>query len=35
VRDGKEVIVGNQPCCQPCANGAYFEDPVEMNVDEL
>ena len=35
VRDGKEVVLDNQPFCQPCANGAYFEDPVELNVDEL
>jgi formylmethanofuran dehydrogenase subunit E len=35
VRDGKEITVNSQPYCQPCAHGAYFEDPVEINVDEL
>ena len=35
VRDNKEIMVEGKPCCQPCANGAYFENPVELNVDEL
>lgn len=35
VRDNKEVMVDNQPYCKPCANGAYFEDPVEIDVGEL
>ena len=35
VRDNKEVIVNGQPLCRPCANGAYFENPVEINPDEL
>ena len=35
VRDGREVIVDDQALCRPCAHGAYFEDPVELNVDDL
>lgn len=35
VRDSKEVIKDNQPYCRPCADGAYFEDPVEINLDDL
>ena len=35
VRDNKEVMVEDKPYCQPCANGAYFENPVEVNPDEL
>ena len=35
VRDNKEVMVNEQPLCRPCANGAYFENPVEINPDEL
>ncbi len=35
VRDGKEVVIDNRAHCRPCASGAYFEDPVELNVDEL
>jgi formylmethanofuran dehydrogenase subunit E len=35
VRDNKEVIVNDQPLCRPCANGAYFENPVEINPDKL
>ena len=35
VRDNKEVIVNDQPLCRPCANGAYFKNPVEINPDEL
>lgn len=35
VRDSKEVMIDNESYCQPCAHGAYFEDPVELNVDEL
>ena len=35
VRDSKEVMIDNKPYCRPCAQGAYFEDPVELNVDEL
>ena len=35
VRDGKEIRVDNKPYCRPCEQGAYFEDPVELNVDEL
>ena len=32
VRDGKEVILDNKPYCHPCAHGAYFEDPVDVEV---
>ena len=35
VRDGKEVMVDGQPYCQPCTHGAYFEDPVDINLDEI
>jgi len=35
VRDSKEVMVDNKPYCRPCAQGAYFEDPVDVNIDEL
>ena len=35
VRDNKEVIVNDQPLCRPCATGAYFENPVEINPDDL
>ena len=35
VRDNKEVMVNDRPLCRPCANGAYFENPVEINPDEL
>ena len=35
VRDGKEVTIDNKAHCRPCASGAYFEDPVELNMDEL
>lgn len=35
VRDGKEVIKDNKPYCRPCASGAYFEDPVDVNIDEV
>ena len=33
VRDSKEVIKDSQPYCWPCANGAYFEDPVDVDLD--
>ena len=35
VRDNKEVIVNDRPLCRPCAKGAYYENPVEINPDEL
>jgi formylmethanofuran dehydrogenase subunit E len=35
VRDSREVIIDDRAYCRPCAHGAYFEDPVELNVDEL
>lgn len=35
VRDGKEVIKDNKPYCRPCALGAYFTDPVDVNIDEV
>ena len=35
VRDSKEVMVNGQPLCRPCANGAYYKNPVEINPDEL
>jgi formylmethanofuran dehydrogenase subunit E len=35
VRDNKEVMVNDQPLCRPCATGAYFTDPVEINPDDL
>ncbi|MFC1838904.1 FmdE family protein [Thermodesulfobacteriota bacterium] len=35
VRDNKEVMVEGKPYCQPCGDGAYFENPVEVNPDEF
>ena len=35
VRDNKEVMVNDRPLCRPCAGGVYFENPVEINLDEL
>ena len=35
VRDSKEVIIDNKPYCRPCATDAYFEDPIEINLDDL
>ncbi|MGD9158214.1 MAG: FmdE family protein [Desulfobacteraceae bacterium] len=32
VRDGREVLLDNQPLCRPCAQGAYFEDPVDVEI---
>ena len=32
VRDSKEVLIDTQPHCKPCANGAYFENPVEVDI---
>ncbi len=35
VRDGKEVMKEGKPYCRPCASGAYFEDPVDVDIDEV
>jgi len=35
VRDNKEIMVDDKPHCQPCADGAYFENPVELDLSEL
>ena len=35
VRDSKEVAINNKSYCRPCAQGAYFEDPVEIDLSEI
>lgn len=35
VRDNREVIINGLPLCQPCANGAYFIKPREMDSDGI
>lgn len=32
VRDSKEVMVDGMPYCRPCASGAYFEDPEDVEI---
>ena len=32
VRDSKEVLIDKQPYCRPCARGAYFKDPVDVDI---
>ena len=35
IRDGKEVMVQNQPCCRPCAGNAYFTRAREVSLANL
>ena len=35
VRDGREVISGEQLLCRPCANGAYFSNPKEVTWPDM
>jgi formylmethanofuran dehydrogenase subunit E len=35
VRDGREVVSGEQLLCQPCANGAYFSNPKEVTWPDM
>ncbi|MBN1907175.1 MAG: formylmethanofuran dehydrogenase [Deltaproteobacteria bacterium] len=35
VRDGKEIMKEGKPYCRPCASGAYFTDPVDVNIEEV
>ena len=32
---GKAVINEGKAYCRPCASGAYFTDPVDINIDEI
>lgn len=35
VRDGREVVSGDQMLCQPCAKGAYFSDSKEVTWPDM
>jgi formylmethanofuran dehydrogenase subunit E len=35
VRDGKEIMKEGKPYCRPCSSGAYFTDPVDININEV
>lgn len=35
IRDNREVVIDNQICCRPCAHGAYFNNPVEIDLNDL
>ena len=35
VRDHREVLKNGQPCCRPCAEGAYFSDAREISRPDM
>jgi len=35
VRDSREIVVKDKAFCRPCAQGAYFKNPIEVDPDEM